>query len=140
MSLNVYLHFNGNCREAFEFYRSIFGGEFDIFTTFDEAPGEFAPPPEEAKHVMHVSYTMGDSVLMGSDSPSNFGPPATFGNNFSLSYQTKSRDETDDLFAKLSEGGKVTMPLGDMFWGSYFGACIDKFGITWMLNYDAPQS
>lgn len=136
MSLNVYLHFNGTCKEAFEFYRSIFGGDFDMISTFGEAPADFAPPEEERDHIMHVSYQMGNMTLMGSDTPSNFGPPTVMGNNFSLSYMTGSREETDELFAKLSEGGNVTMPLGDMFWGSYFGACTDKFGVNWMLNYD----
>ena len=136
MSLNVYLHFNGTCREAFEFYRSIFGGEFDLITTFGEGPPEMQIPEEERDGIMHVSYSIGDNVLMGSDVPSTFGMTINQGSNFSLSYAPGSREETDQLFAKLSEGGTVSMPLGDMFWGSYFGSCTDKFGINWMLNYD----
>ena len=137
MSLHVYLHFNGTCREAFEFYRSIFGGDFDIVTTFGEGPPEFTVPEDERDNIMHVSYRMGNMTLMGSDVPSTFGPPMVTGNNFSLSYMPASREEMDDLFAKLSEGGNVTMPPADMFWGSYFGSCTDKFGINWMLNHDA---
>ena len=137
MSLNVYLHFNGTCKEAFEFYRSIFGGDFDMISTFGEAPPDFTVPEDERENIMHVSYQMGNMTLMGSDTPSTFGPPTAMGNNFSLSYMTGSREETDEVFAKLSEGGNVTMPLGDMFWGSYFGSCTDKFGVNWMLNYDA---
>ena len=136
MSLYVYLHFNGNCREAFEFYRSIFGGEYDIFTTFAEAPAEMPIPEAERNNVMHVSYGIGSSILMGSDVPSAFGPPPISGTNFSISYMPDTREEADRLFAKLSEGGTVTMPQQDMFWGSYFGSCTDKFGINWMLNHD----
>ncbi len=136
MSLNVYLNFNGTCRQAFEFYRSVFGGEFDLITTFGEGPPDYEAPPEERDKIMHVSYRLGDSVLMGSDMPSNFGITLVTGNNFSLSYQTTSREQTDDLFAKLSDGGNVTMPLQEMFWGAYFGSCTDKFGVNWMLNHD----
>ncbi len=136
MSLNVYLRFNSDCRQAFEFYRSIFGGEFDIITTFGEGPPDFTVPEDERENIMHVSYQMGNMTLMGSDTPSTFGHPTVMGNNFSLSYMPKSREEMDELFRKLSEGGNVTMPPADMFWGSYFGSCTDKFGVNWMLNYD----
>ena len=136
MSLNVYLHFNGTCGQAFEFYRSIFGGDFDLITTFGEGPPEFTPLENERDNVMHVSYRIGDMVLMGSDTPSTFGPPTVMGNNFSLSYAPNSKEEMDDMFAKLSEGGTVTMPSADMFWGAYFGSCTDKFGVNWMLNFE----
>ncbi len=136
MTLTVYLHFDRNCRQAFEFYRSIFGGEFDIITTFGDGPPEMQVPEDERDNIMHVSYTIGDNVLMGSDMPSTFGMPVNQGNNFSLSYMPASREETDEVFAKLSDGGTVSMPLADMFWGSYFGSCTDKFGINWMLNHD----
>ena len=71
---------------------------------------------------------------MGSDVPSTFRPPIDTGNNFAISYSSSSREETDDLFARISEGGKVTMPLMDTFWGAYFGSCTDKFGINWQFN------
>lgn len=138
MPLNVYLHFNENCREVFEFYRSVFGGEFTVFSTFRDMPGEdeggFPMPEEELDQVMHVSYDIGGTTLMGSDMPSAFGPPVEMGNNFSISYLTESRAQTEELFAKMSEGGSVSMPLQDMFWGDYFGGCTDKFGINWMFN------
>ena len=134
MSLTIYLHFNGNCREVFEFYRSIFGGDFDLMETFRNGPGDMGMPEEELDQVMHVSYPIGSSVLMGSDVPAQFAPPVTQGNNFSISYQPPSREAADELFAKLSEGGQVTMPMQDQFWGAYFGSCIDKFGISWQLN------
>ena len=137
--LNTYLNFDGNCREAFEFYRSIFGGEFSILQAFSDGPGDMGLPEEEMDNIMHVSLPVGDSVLMGSDVPSSFGPPHVPGNNFSVSISTKTREETDRLFAALSEGGAVTMPLQDMFWGSYFGSCADKFGINWQVNYEGAQ-
>ena len=111
MTVNIYLHFNGNCREAFEFYRSIFGGEFALVQRFGDGPPEMGVPEDERDNIMHVSYPIGSSVLMGSDVPSQFGPPLEMGSNFSISYQTRSRQETDDLFAKVSAGGTVTMPL-----------------------------
>ena len=136
MTLSIYLHYADNCRDAFEFYRSVFGGEFDIMTTFAEGPSDMGVPEEERDNVLHVSYTIGSSVLMGSDVPSQFGPLPTAGSNFAISYASQSREETDDLFGKLSEGGAVTMPLGDMFWGDYFGSCTDKFGVNWMFSYE----
>ena len=139
MSLNVYLHFNGNCREVFEFYRSVFGGDFALCSTLRDMPDQTGIAEEEKDNVLHVSYDIGGTTLMGSDVPSSFGPPVEQGNNFSISYQTESRKQTEELFNKISEGGKVTMPLADMFWGDYFGSCTDKYGINWMLNYEDPQ-
>ena len=138
MTLNTYLHFNGNCREAFEFYRSVFGGEFAFIDTFANGPEDFEVPEEELDNIMHVSLPIGTSVLMGSDVPSSFGP-ANMGNNFSISCQTQSREETDKLFARISEGGAVTCPLADMFWGAYFGSCTDKFGINWQFNCEHKE-
>ncbi|MCY3801916.1 MAG: VOC family protein [Chloroflexi bacterium] len=139
MTLSIYLNFGGNCREVFEFYRSVFGGEFEILQTFGDGPGDMDVPEDELDDIMHVSFRIGSSVLMGSDMPSGFGPPVQMGNNFSISYTTESKEQTDDLFAKISEGGTVSMPPADMFWGSYFGSCTDKFGVNWQFNYDPPQ-
>ena len=134
MSLTIYLHFNGNCREVFEFYRSIFGGEFEMISTFREGPPDMPLPEDILDQVMHVSYPIGSSVLMGSDVPEQFAPPPVQGSNFSISYTASSREEADELIAKLSAGGTVTMPMEDQFWGAYFGSCIDKFGISWQLS------
>ena len=138
MTLNTYLHFNGNCREAFEFYRSVFGGEFAFIDTFANGPEDFEVPEEELDNIMHVSLPIGSSVLMGSDVPSSFGP-ANMGNNFSISCLTQGREETDELFAGISEGGTVTCPLADMFWGAYFGSCTDRFGINWQFNCEHKE-
>lgn len=134
MSLTIYLHFNGNCREVFEFYRSIFGGDFEMISTFREGPEGMPLPEDVLDQVMHVSYPIGSSVLMGSDVPEQFAPPPVQGSNFSISYQPESKEAADELFTKLSDGGTVTMPMEDQFWGAYFGSCIDKFGISWQLN------
>ena len=134
MSLTIYLYFNGNCREVFEFYRSIFGGEFEMISTFREGPEDMPLPEDVLNQVMHVSYPIGSSMLMGSDVPEQFAPPPVQGSNFSISYQPESKEAADKLFAKLSDGGTVTMPMEDQFWGAYFGSCIDKFGISWQLN------
>ena len=139
MPLYTYLHFPGNCREAFEFYRSVFGGEFEIFVTFGEGPPEMNVPDSEKDGVMHVSYRFGGELLMGSDVPTWFGMTVNQGNNMSLSYMPSSREETDRIFGKLSEGGNVTMPLADQFWGDYFGSVTDRFGVNWMVNYGEQQ-
>ena len=134
MALGIQLNFNGNCREAFEFYRSVFGGEFDNLLTFGDGPDDFIVPEDERDQVMHVSLPMGDSVLMGSDTPSWSDEPTQMGNNFAISCMPSSREETDELFGRMSEGGTVTMPPEDMFWGAYFGACTDRFGVRWQFN------
>ncbi len=134
MTLSTYLLFDGNCREVFEFYKSVFGGEFSIFMTFADGPEDMQIPDGENENVMHVSLPIGNSVLMGSDVPSGHGSRLNVGNNFAISYASSSREETDNLFARISEGGEVTMPLMDTFWGAYFGSCTDKFGINWQFN------
>lgn len=137
MSLNVYLTFDGNCREAFEFYRSVFGGEFQALATFAEGPDDMQVADDDKDNVMHVSLRVGDSVLMGSDN-SSFGPPVSVGNNFSISIVGQSRGHCDEVFSKLSAGGSVTMSLQETFWGSYYGMWTDQFGINWMVNYALP--
>ena len=139
MPVLTYLTFNGNCREAFDFYKEVFGGEYLMLETFANGPAEMGIPEAELNNVMHASLSIGDGVIMGSDSASNFGPPPVVGNNFSLTFPTQSREDTDALFAKISEGGAVTMQPADMFWGAYFGSCIDKFGINWQFNFETTQ-
>lgn len=136
MKLETYLNFDGNCREAFEFYRSAFGGDFLILQTFGDGPPGMEIAKEYLDHVMHVSLPIGSSVLMGSDCIPGFAPPNVTGNNFSISVQVSSSQEADDIFARLSDGGAVTMPMQDMFWGSYFGSLTDKFGVNWQVNHD----
>ncbi len=139
MTVNPYLNFNGNCEEAFNFYKYVFGGEFSYLGRFNEMPPQDGMPPlpdNEGNRIMHVTLPIGgDTVLMGSDTLT-FSGNVHFGDNISMSINATSKEEADRLFTKLSEGGKVTMPLSETFWGAYFGMCTDKFGVHWMMNYD----
>ena len=139
MTTATYLTFENNCRAAFEFYRSVFGGEFSFIQTFGDAPTDVGVSDDRRDLIMHVSLPIGSDVLMGSDS-AGYGPKIVTGNNFSVSLHPDSREQADDLFAKLAAGGAVTMPMAEQFWGAYFGACTDQFGINWMINYELPRS
>lgn len=133
-SINPYLNFGGNCEEAFEFYKGIFGGELEISRFSEMPPGE-GMPEVNPDLIMHVSLPIGDEqVLMGSDVPEAIGP-VNFGNSVTVSYAPSSSEEGRRVFGALSTGGTVTMPYAEMFWGAEYGACIDKFGINWMVNY-----
>ncbi len=137
ISINPYLNFNGNCEQAFEFYKEAFGGEFVVLSRFDEMPDNqnYEIPENYKDKVMHVSLPISEgSVLMGCDSPDAFAETAEFGPNFSISINTDSVEKTKALFTHLSEGGLVKMPLEKTFWNSFFGMFTDKFGIHWMLN------
>ncbi|MFD2921601.1 VOC family protein [Terrimonas rubra] len=140
-TVNVYLTFNGNCKEAFDFYRSVFGGDYPYVGTFGEMPpaeGKTMPEADKDK-IMHISLPISkETILMGSDTGGEWAAHFNQGNNVSLSVNTESRAEAEKLFNGLSAGGQVTMPLADTFWGAYFGMWTDKFGINWMVNYDDP--
>ena len=107
--------------------------------TFRDGPPDMGVPESELDRIMHVSFPIGSSVLMGSDSTSAFGPGPVMGTNFSISFEAESREDADDKFAKLSEGGSVTMPMQTVFWGSYFGSLVDRFGIAWQVISDHAQ-
>lgn len=138
--VSTYLNFPRQTEAAFLFYQSIFGGEFgaDGISRFgDIPPTEGAPPiAEEDKNlVMHVELPiLGGHHIMATDAPESMGFTVSFGNNVHINLEPDSRAETERLFNALAEGGKVTMPLTDMFWGAYFGSCVDKFGVQWMFN------
>lgn len=138
-SLNPYLNFNSNCEEAFNFYKSVFGGEFAMMMRFGEAPGEASGDPAEANKVMHVSLPVGPSTLMGSDCPDSYGMKITPGNNYNISINADSREHADHLFNGLSAGGEALFPMQDQFWGDYFGMLKDKFGVQWMVSYSERQ-
>ena len=135
--LSPYLTFNGNCIEAFDFYRSVFGGEYSTIMKYGDIPAtEPAMPGADPEKLVHISLPISaETVLMGCDMPASYGQ-AVFGSNFAISINTASKEETEKLFNGLSEGGKVNMALGDTFWGAYFGMAVDKFGIQWMVSYD----
>lgn len=139
-TVNIYLNFNGNCEEAFSFYKSVFRDEFRVIRKFkDIAQQEGAPfPPKEMEDkIMHVSLSVSkETVLMGSDTDGEwFGHSFHQGNNFSISINTDSKEEAGRLFYRLSDGGEVSMPMENTFWGEYFGMFTDKFGINWMISY-----
>lgn len=138
--VSTYLNFSRNTEEAFNFYKSVFGTEYinnGIMRMGDIPPMEGMPPlAEEDKNlVMHVALPIwGGHMLMGTDAPESMGFQLNQGNNVHINLELSDKAETDRLFGALSEGGKVTMPLQDMFWGSYYGSCTDQFGVQWMFN------
>ena len=138
-NVTTYLNFRRETEEAFNFYKSVFGGEFtgDI-TRFSDIPASEGTPPipdSDRNLVMHVALPiLGGHVLMGTDAPESMGFWITSGNNIYINLQPDTRTETKRLFCALSEGGKVDTELQDMFWGEYFGTCTDKFGIRWMFS------
>lgn len=142
-TINPYLNFDGQTEEAFNFYKSVFGGEFmgNGIMRMSGVPGMPDLPEEEKNRVMHVSLPLENGqVLMGSDIVPSMGHKLTIGNNNYISIFTDSREESDKLFNALSEGGEIEMPMQDQFWGDYFGSFKDKFGICWMINFPADHS
>ena len=143
-STSTYLNFPRCTEEAFLFYRSIFGGEFTRggIKRFSDVPtgdGMMAVADEDKDLIMHVELPiLGGHLLMGTDAPESFGFSVNFGNNVYICLEPDSREETDRLFDALSAGGTVTEGLQDTFWGSYYGICIDRFGVQWMFNYIHP--
>lgn len=140
---NIYLNFNGNCYEAFLFYRSILGGDFPYVGRFRDMPPQEGMPPlpkEMEEMIMHISLPLGGgSILMGSDTGGEWAPEFRPGNNFSISLNTDSKEEADRLFNGLSAGGVVIMPMQNTFWGDYYGMFTDKFGVGWMVSYPTGQ-
>jgi len=135
--VNIYLYFDGNAEEAFNFYKSVLGGEFAMLQRFGETPDADKMPDEIKNKIMHVALPLeSESVLMASDIMEGMGEPFKVGTNFSISLSTKNKEEADRLFAGLSAGGKVEMSMQDTFWGAYFGMLIDQFGVQWMVSYD----
>lgn len=138
-SVSTYLNFPRNTEQAFNFYKSVFGTEFDgPIQRMGEVPPQEGQPPlkEEDKNlVMHVSLPiLGGHLLMGTDAPESMDFHVNMGNNIYINLEPDTRVETDRLFKALSEGGKVEMEPQEMFWGDYFGSLTDKFGVQWMFN------
>jgi PhnB protein len=136
--LNPYLNFGGNAEEAFNFYKSVFGGEFSSMVKFKDMPTEGAPVSEaDGDKIMHMALPIGDELLMASDALESFGQTVTPGNNSYISVHPATKDEADRIFNALSEGAEIEMPIDDQMWGDYFGSLKDKFGIGWMVNYNS---
>lgn len=140
-AVNPYINFNGTCEEAFNFYKSVFGGEFTSFQRFnempDDVPAEMRPKESEGNKVMHVTLPLAEQhILMGSDYPEMMSDSIKQGNNFSVSIDADTEEEANRLFKELSLGGHIIMPLDKTFWGSLYGMFSDKFGVQWMVSYD----
>ena len=131
--INAYLIFDGNCKEVMEFYAKCLGANLET-VPFSQAPGT---PKEAADRTIHAKLSKGDAVLMASDNMP--GMKVVLGDNVQINIQCESNDEIERFFAGLSEGGKVKLPLQDMFWGAKFGMLTDKYGIHWMFNYELPK-
>ncbi len=140
--VSTYLNFPRQTEEAFNFYKAVFGTEFEgeisRFSSVPQQPGAPEMKEEDKNLVMHVALPiLGGHVLMGTDAPQSMGFRVTLGNNMFINLEPDTRDEADRIFAKLSTEGKVEMPLQEMFWGGYFGSCTDRFGVQWMINCSA---
>ena len=136
ISLDPYLNFNGDCAEAFRFYAELLGGEIGMMSTYGDIPGE-EQPAELKDRVMHVRMTVGDSVIMGSDSPPEYfeKPQGLW-----VSINVDEVTEAERIWSGLSAGGTVTMPLEKTFWAAAFGMCVDRFGTPWMVNCQGSSS
>lgn len=134
-SINTYLNFNGNTESVFNFYKSVLGGEFISLMRFKDSPGCENMPAAEQDKIMHIALPFGTSFLMGTDIPESMDKVVN-GTSMSISIDTDSEEEAKRIFDRLSEGGKVQMPLEKMFWGALYGMFTDKFGIQWMVNYN----
>jgi PhnB protein len=137
-ALNPYLNFNGNTEEAFNFYKSVFGGEFSAVMRFSDAPGMDNIPEHVKGKIMHISLPIGSNVLMGTDCMPELGHTATFGTNSYICIGPDSKADGERIFDALAAGGKVEMPFQKQFWGSYFGSLADKFGVLWMIDFADP--
>lgn len=136
-SINPHINFNGNAEEAFNFYKSVFGGEFAMVMRFrDLASAEFPVAEHEANKIMHIALPIGKSVLMANDVPEILGRTNENEHRSKIVISAESKEEADKLFTGLSAGGQVEMPIADSPWGSYFGMFRDKYGIEWMVDFD----
>ena len=137
-NVSIYLNFNGNAEEAFNFYKSVFGGEFTNITRFrDIASPEFPVSEKEADKIMNIALRIYKShVLMGNDVPEIMGRTNENENRSKIMISTESREEAENIFNGLSAGGQIEMPMEENPWGSYFGMFRDKYGVEWMVDYD----
>ena len=142
IKLNPYLNFQGNTEEAFNFYQSVFGGEFRMLMRFKDVadlPNKENMTKKDLDGIMHIALPVGDEILMATDALESMGQKLTAGNNITLSLHPDSKAEADRLYTALSAGGQATTPMMDMFWGDYWGMLTDKFGIQWMISFSKPQ-
>ena len=135
-TINPYINFNGNAEEAFTFYKSVFGGEFSNLIRFKDIASDVFPIPEnEANKVMRITLPIGGNLLIANDIPSVLGPVSESKNRSKISVTADSQEEADRIFAGLTEGATIEMPMSDSPWGTYFGMFRDKYGIEWTVEY-----
>jgi PhnB protein len=140
-TINPHINFNGNAEEAFNFYKSVFGGEFARIVRFKDIPAsEHTIAESEANKIMHIALPIGNNILMANDVPEIMGRVNEKENRSKIAITAESREEADKLFHGLSAGGEVEMPIADSPWGSYFAMFRDKYGIEWMVDYDPRYS
>jgi PhnB protein len=139
-TINPYLNFNGNTEDAFNFYKSVFGGEFLSLKRFKETPdGKYLSESNREK-ISHISLPIGQGyILIGTDALESLEESQSEKNHYYISIQADSKEDAKRIYNELSSGGKIEMPIQDIFWGAYFGMFADKFGIQWMVNYDYPK-
>ncbi len=135
--INPHINFNGNAEEAFNFYKSVFGGEFGRIIRFKELSSpEFTIPENEENKIMHIELTIGKNLLMANDVPEIMGKTNENENRSKISVRVESKEEADKIYNGLSAEGEIEVPLSESPWGSYFGMFRDKYGIEWMVDYD----
>jgi PhnB protein len=139
--VNTYLNFAGNTEEAFNFYKSVFGGDFTSVVRFKDFPMEGVNiPKEDEDKIMHIGLPIGeDNLLMATDALESMGQKLVQGNNVYISVHPATKEEADEIFNALSEGGEIEMTIADQPWGDYYGSLKDKFGILWMVDYAYPS-
>ena len=137
--INPYINFNGNAEEAFNFYKSVFGGELAMIIRFGDMPHPNIPVSEH-NNIMHIALPIGKNMLMGNDVPEFMGRVNEKENRSKISISAASKEEADNLYNGLSAGGQIEMPIGDSPWGSYFAMFRDKYGIEWMVEFDAKNN
>ncbi len=140
-TINPYINFNGNAEEAFNFYKSVFGGEFESVVRFkDLESAEFPIPENEADKIMRIVLPIGGNTLIANDVPASIGPVSESENRSKISVSAESREEADKIFTGLSTGGTVEMPMDESPWNTYFGMFRDKYGIEWTVEFDPKRN
>ncbi len=136
-TINPYINFNGNAEEAFNFYKSVFGGEFKTVVRFKdlESP-EFPVPENEANKIMRIVLPIGGNTLIANDVPESMGPVSENENRSKIAVYAETKEEADKLFKGLSEGGTVEMPMAESPWGTYFAMFRDQYGIEWTVEFN----
>jgi PhnB protein len=140
-TINPYINFNGNAEEAFNFYKSVFGGEFKTIVRFkDIVSSEFPVPEDEADKIMRIVLPIGGNTLIANDVPKAMGPVSENENRSKIAVSAESKEEADKIFNGLSEGGAVEMPMDESPWGTYFAMFRDRYGIEWTVEFDSNNA